>query len=117
VDRFVEEYVFPNRYSTFPLTDDGGTPVGLVTLKRVKGVPADQRASTAVRDVACPIEEVPVVGPDEPLAGVLPRMAGCADGRALVVVDGRLVGLLSPTDVMRHMEIADLRDQRETQHI
>lgn len=113
VDRFVDEYVFPNRYSTFPLTDDGDTPVGLVTLKRVKRVPVDQRPSTTVRDVACPMDEIPVVNPDEPLAGVLPRMAGCSDGRALVVEDGRLVGLLSPTDVMRHLEVAELRSQHE----
>ena len=117
VDRFVEEYVFPNRYSTFPLTEDGDTPAGLVTLKRVKRVPVGERSSTAVRDVACPMDEIPVVGPDEPLADVLPRMAGCSDGRALVVEDGRLVGLLSPTDVMRHLEVAELRGQLQDQHI
>ena len=116
VDQFIDEYVFPNRYSTFPLTDDGGKPAGLVTLNRVKHVPADRRATTVVRDVACPLQDVPVVGPDEPLADLVPRMAGCADGRALVVDDGHIVGLVSPTDVMR-MEIAQLRGPRQDQHI
>jgi Zn-dependent protease/CBS domain-containing protein len=117
VDQFIDEYVFPNRYSTFPLTDNGGKPAGLVTLNRVKHVPADQRATTVVRDVACPLEDVPVVGPDEPVAELIPRMAGCADGRALVVDDGHIVGLVSPTDVMRRMEIAQLRGPRQDQHI
>ena len=117
VDQFIDEYVFPNRYSTFPLTDNGGKPAGLVTLNRVKHVPADQRATTVVRDVACPLQDVPVVGPDEPLAELIPRMAGCADGRALVVDDGHIVGLVSPTDVMRRMEIAQLRGPRQDQHI
>jgi CBS domain-containing protein len=117
VDQFIDEYVFPNRYSTFPLTDNGGEPAGLVTLNRVKHVPADQRATTVVRDVACPLEDVPVVGPDEPVAELIPRMAGCADGRALVVDDGHIVGLVSPTDVMRRMEIAQLRGPRQDQHI
>jgi Zn-dependent protease/CBS domain-containing protein len=117
VDKFIDEYVFPNRYSTFPLTDNGGEPAGLVTLNRVKHVPADQRATTVVRDVACPLEDVPVVGPDEPVAELIPRMAGCADGRALVVDDGHIVGLVSPTDVMRRMEIAQLRGPRQDQHI
>src|SRR5919106_1932649 len=117
VDQFIDEYVFPNRYSTFPLTDNGGKPAGLVTLNRVKHVPPDERATTVVRDVACPLQDVPVVGPDEPLAELVPRMAGCADGRALVVDDGHIVGLVSPTDVMRRMEIAQLRGPRQDQHI
>jgi Zn-dependent protease/CBS domain-containing protein len=117
VDRFLDEYVFPNRYSTFPLTEDGDRPAGLVTLRRVKRVPEDERATTTVADVACPLDDIPVVEPDDPLAEVLPRMAGCTDGRALVVEDGRLVGLLSPTDVMRQLEVAELRSPRQDQRI
>lgn len=117
VDRFIDEYVFPNRYSTFPLTDDGGGPAGLITLKRVKEVPPDERSTTSVREVACPLDEVPLVSPDDPLSDLLPRMAGCSDGRALVVEDGRIVGLVSPTDVMRQLDVAELRGARQAQHI
>lgn len=117
VEEFLEDYVFPHRFSTFPLTEDGGRPAGLVTLNRVKAVPADQRASTPIHEVACPAGDVPQVGPDEPLADLLPRMWGCADGRVLVVEDGRIVGLVSPTDVMRQMEVAELRSPRQDQHI
>lgn len=117
VEQFLEDYVFPNRFSTFPLVEEGGRPAGLVTLGRVKSVPADQRASTPISDVACPVDDVPVVGPDEPLTDLLPRLRGCADGRALIVQDGRTVGLVSPTDVMRQMEVAELRSPRQDQHI
>lgn len=117
VDDFLENYVFRSRYSTFPLTQNGGSAAGLVNLNRVKSVPADERSRATVRDVACPLDEVPVVGPDDPLAELLPRMAGCADGRALVVEDGRIVGIVSPTDVMRQMEIAELRRPRQAEHI
>lgn len=117
VDRFLDEYVFPNRYSTFPLTADDGTPAGMVTLNRVKRVPTDQRATTLVRDVACPPADVPVFAPDDPLTDLLPKMAGCTDGRALVVLEGRLVGLVSPTDVMRRLEIAELRNSAQNHHI
>lgn len=112
VDEFVERYVFPNRYSTFPVTDDGGRVVGLVTLKRVKQVPVDRRGTTAVGDVACALEDVPVVQPDDLLSDLLPQMSGCSDGRTLVMEDGRLVGLVSPTDVMRRLEVDQLRGLR-----
>lgn len=117
VDQFLEDYVFPHRFSTFPLTEDGGRPAGLVTLNRVKAVSADRRASTPIHEVACPVDDVPQVGPDEPLADLLPRMWGCADGRVLVVEDGRIVGLVSPTDVLRQMEVAELHSPRRSQHI
>ena len=38
------------------------------------------------------------------------RMQGCSDGRAVVVdVDGRVIGVVSPTDVARALQVADLR--------
>ena len=40
----------------------------------------------------------------------LERMHGCADGRAVVVDDaGRVVGVLSASDVARTLQLADLR--------
>jgi hypothetical protein len=36
----------------------------------------------------------------------------CADGRALVVSDDQLVGIVSPSDVSRVVQRASLRNQR-----
>jgi CBS-domain-containing membrane protein len=116
VQQLLDGFVFPYRYSTFPLTEDDGTLAGLVSLKRVKEVPAD-RWRVAVRDVACPIDDVPIVAPDDRVVDLLPRMANCADGRALVVESGRLVGIVSPTDVMRQLELADLRHPARSHHL
>lgn len=117
VDAFIRDYVFPSRYSTFPVTGAGGAPVGLITLRRVKAVPEAERASTQVGEVACSLEDLPVVRPDEALADLLPRMRGCADGRALVVSDGRVVGIVSPTDVMRTIERAELHRGKDLQRV
>lgn len=118
VEDFVYEYVFPHHYNTFPVVDDSGDLVGLITLRRVKTVPVDERETTLVRDVACRLEDVPVVGPDTSLADLLPRMTGCSGGRTLVVDGDRLVGLVSPTDIMRRLEVAELTTlRRRSQHI
>jgi Zn-dependent protease/CBS domain-containing protein len=111
---FLDDYVFDHRHSTFPLVDGQGRPVGLITLNRIKHVPAQQRDSTPVLEVACPMDNVPVAGPDDPLIDLVPRMTGSPDGRALVVQDDRLVGIVSPTDIIHRVEIARLARQPQT---
>ncbi len=117
VSRLIDDHVFSSRYSSFPLVDRTGRPAGLVTLNRVKQVPADRRSTTTVADIACPLDAVAVARPDESLADLLPRLAGCSDGRALVLDGERLVGIVSPTDVAHQLEVADLRDARRPQHV
>ena len=67
--------------------------------------------ATRVEAVACPLAEVPIANPDELLLDLLPRLRGCSDGRALVMADGRLAGIVSPTDIARTLELAAIRDR------
>ena len=107
VDRFLHDVVLVERFSTYPLVEDGRL-VGLVTLNRLRGVPAAARATTALREIACPLDEVTVTTPDERLTALLPRLGRCADGRAVVLEGERVVGVLSPTDVARTLQLSDL---------
>ncbi len=116
VDAFLEQYVWGHRFSTFPLRSFGGQLSGLLTLAAIKRVPAARRPEVRVREVACPIDQVPVVSPDDELTSVMGRMSGgCAGGRALVLDGDDLVGIVSPTDISRVVELGPLRreDQRE----
>jgi Zn-dependent protease/CBS domain-containing protein len=107
---FVDRHLLAHRHSAFPLTD-GDRPVGLVTLDRVRQVPYERRSSLRISDVACPPEDLVLTAPDEPLTELLPRLADCADGRALAVEDGRLVGIISPSDISRAVQQGTLRNQ------
>ena len=109
VEAFLEEYVLRHRFSAFPVQNFDGGLAGLVTLNRLKEIPRDRRTEVRVSDVSCPMEQVPVARSDEMLLEVVARMSGCTDGRALVIDDGRLVGIVSPTDVSRALELAALR--------
>ena len=91
------------RHSAFPVVDDGQT-VGLVTVRRINQVPADERDRTTLREVACPLAEVARATPDEPVADLLPRLNACSDGRALVFADGQLAGIVAPADISRALE-------------
>jgi Zn-dependent protease/CBS domain-containing protein len=110
VDAFVGQVALTHRFSTYPLVDHLGRLTGLVTLNRVRAVPLEERATTRLLEIACAPAEVPVARPDDSLVELLERMHGCADGRAVVVDDtGRVVGIVSPSDVARALELADLR--------
>jgi Zn-dependent protease/CBS domain-containing protein len=108
VSELIDGYLFARRHSSFPLVDPDGHPVGLVTLARVKQVPADRRGQTRLRDIAYRLDEVPTAVPEDPLTELLPRLTRVADGRALVLDDGRLVGIVTPTDITRAVERSTL---------
>ncbi|MFI7573931.1 site-2 protease family protein [Micromonospora sp. NPDC049497] len=110
---FVDNYLFAYRHSALPLTEEG-RPVGLVTLDRVRGVAADRRAGTTLAEVSCRSDELVLASPDEQLNDLLPRLSECADGRALVVSEGRLVGIVSPSDISRAVQRGSLRGQLAT---
>jgi Zn-dependent protease/predicted transcriptional regulator len=109
VEEFIRRTALIHPFSSYPLTDPTGRLLGLVTLNRVRSVPAERRASTKLSEIACRPEEVPTARPDEPLADLLPRMAGCADGRAIVTDgNGAVVGIVSPSDVSRAVQLASV---------
>lgn len=109
VDAFLEDYALRHRFSSFPVERFDGELDGLVTINRLKGVPRDQRGAVRVLDVACPLAEVPIVRSDAMLLDLAGQLSGCADGRALVIDDGRLVGIVSPTDIARAVELSAAR--------
>lgn len=111
VASFIDQVVLHQRFSTYPLVDEYGRLTGLVTLNRIRQVPPDRRPEATLQEIACPPEEVPTARPEEPLVDLLPRLAGCTDGRAVVVdPDGRVIGVVSPRDVARMTAIAELRE-------
>jgi Zn-dependent protease/predicted transcriptional regulator len=103
VTQFLNDYLPWSRHSAFPVVADG-QPVGLVTVHRINQVPAGRRGETTLREVACPLSEVAQTTPNEPVADLLPRLNECSEGRALVLDDGHLAGIVSPADISRALE-------------
>jgi Zn-dependent protease/CBS domain-containing protein len=115
VEELLSSEAIRHRYSSFPLTDNGSGPIGLVTFSQVRRVPPEQRASTRLRDIACPLDQVAQARPEEPAADLLPRLSECAEGRALVISNGTLVGIVTPSDVsraLRWLGVPGLHPQR-----
>ena len=95
---FVDEYLLAHRHSAFPVVDVNGHPVGLITIEHVRGVPASQRATKTVGEVAVPMDRIAVVRPTDPARDLLDRVIE-GDGAVLVVDGDRVAGIVTATDV------------------
>lgn len=92
------------KYGAFPVVY-GSTTHGLVTLQNMKEVPREKWSETRVSRILTPLKEAMVVRPDSDAADVMMKMASQNVGRAMVMDNGELVGLLSRTDMMRFIQM------------
>jgi len=103
----LHDYVLARHCSAFPVLDGSGRLAGLVTLGRLRAVPPARRETTPVGEIAFPAHDVTIAAPDDLILDVLRTSARGGDGRILVVTDGQLVGIVSPTDVTRAFQFAE----------
>ena len=106
VAELIDDYLFRFRHSAYPVVDDLGRPVGLVTLERIRTVPPALRSSTDLRSIAFPMSEVPCRQTHDDALPLVGELATSRPGRALVFEGTNLVGIVSRTDIVR---ILDLR--------
>ena len=107
VAQFVEEAAGNRRFSSYPVVD-GERLVGVVLLAAAAAVPPAQRERRRVAEIMTGREQVTTVGGSRAAADVLAQLAGQGK-RAMVVEDGRLVGVVSGTDVIRERALAQAR--------
>ena len=106
--RFMDEIMWTRRYTSYPVVS-GDRAVGLLPFRCVAEVPRAEWDTRRVGDCMLTLEGVPAVAPDDEVVDALAELGESDVGRALVLVDGRLVGFLSITDVLRALEVGALR--------
>jgi CBS-domain-containing membrane protein len=57
-----------------------------------------------IREVTCPLDTVSTAGSADPVTNLLGVAEDCSEGRTLVVDGGRLVGIISPSDINRLLQ-------------
>ncbi len=111
----LENHFHGYHFSSYPLVGAQDRVEGLTSMRRLRHVPPHLRGTTRLIDAASPVSELPVATPGEPLVELLQRMEASPDGRAIVLDNaGRLVGIVSPSDVARYVQVAMLRSQGRT---
>lgn len=101
---FADEVFFPHRFATYPVAANG-VPLGLLPFRAVAAVPREQWPSQTAADAMITLDGVVTTPTDEPAEDLLRRLASAPPHRALVLDDGRLVGLVSLTDLARLIEM------------
>jgi Zn-dependent protease/CBS domain-containing protein len=104
IAEFMDDIVWKNRHTTYPVTDNGHA-LGLLPFRRVAEVPRSEWETRKVSDCMVPADQVPVVSEDDELIDAVAELSEGDIHRALVVDGDRFVGLLSATDVARALEI------------
>jgi Zn-dependent protease/CBS domain-containing protein len=104
VEDALHGYVLASRHSTFPTYDEAGRLSGLLTLTALKNVAPGARPTTLIKEIICPLDEVSTANPADPVTSVLGLPEGCSEGRTLIVDGGRLVGIISPSDINRLLQ-------------
>ena len=98
--------------STWLVTGPGGLVVGVLGLGQLRSVRGDARLTSRVGELATPIEQSPVAYADEQVVDVIQRLGGTST-RALVrdhsTWGSEIVGLLTPEDIARSVELGKLR--------
>jgi Zn-dependent protease len=103
LEQFMDRVFLPTRHTAYPVLS-GSRAAGIVSFRHALERPQTEWRTTTVREVMIDAAEASVA-PDAPLGEVLPDLAQGDLRRLLVCRRGRLMGLLSWTDVSRFLEV------------
>jgi Zn-dependent protease/CBS domain-containing protein len=99
LQRLVDEHVLGRGARCF-LVSRGDSPVGLMTLHRLKEVPREQWPNMTAADAMVPMDRVKRIAPDEELGAALEEMDRDGVNQLPVMSDGRVLGMLGREDVI-----------------
>jgi Zn-dependent protease len=104
-----EQYFARYRYTAFPVTDDCGRAIGMLSIDQLERTSPSRRATMLVGDRA-DRDPALLIGDRSDVANLIEQPAFGRVGRAAVLDDeGRPVGIVSITDVERAIRATGLR--------
>jgi Zn-dependent protease/predicted transcriptional regulator len=105
VEDLVENHVLKHGQRAFPVTVGNNDLAGIITLVDIKGLPRERWATTRVSDVMTKLDKLRIVHPRDDLASVVNLMDGTNINQIPVTENGRLVGIVSRTDIVRFFSV------------
>ncbi|MFL6222893.1 MAG: M50 family metallopeptidase [Actinomycetes bacterium] len=96
----VDGYFMRYDHSAFPVDEQGRT-IGLLTLRGVRRVPSQEWSTRRVREHMVPLDDQVLVAPHARMDDVLGKLEDGEANRVLVVQDGEVVGIITPSDLTR----------------
>jgi Zn-dependent protease len=104
VEELVRDYIYRHQFTNFPVLNRDEF-IGMVSLEGVKTISKDLWGFKQVRDIMTPVEFVPCLAPADDSSEALSKMIS-GDIRCMPVVEnGKLMGMVSRTDIMNLFKI------------
>ncbi len=104
---FVNQVVLRHGLSFVPVVEDG-VLLGHIDHAMLSGIDRENWSSTQVGDVFAGLDAGSYVDPGMPVENLLKEIAARGRRKFLVVKDGELVGVISLSDLARHLQLSDL---------
>ncbi len=104
LSEIVHDHILSRAIRSLPVVW-GDQLMGMITLNEIRDVPRERWAETPASAVMTPREQLQTVGPDEELSNALGILAEHDINQLPVVTDGRLVGLLSRSNVLGLLQV------------
>ncbi|MFH0849032.1 MAG: site-2 protease family protein [archaeon] len=106
----IKDYFMRYKHGGYPILD-GENLVGILTLEDVRKVPESDRTRIQVKEIMTLIANVETTHPEETAADALMRLSRRDVGRLPVVQNGKLVGIITRSDLMH---VIKLRTELQT---
>jgi predicted transcriptional regulator len=97
----VDQYFMRHDHGAFPVVEDGGHTIGILTLRAVKRLPQEEWDVRTARDAMEPLGEQSTVEASARMDNVLSKLQDGQARRVLVRRGDEVVGIITPSDVAR----------------
>jgi CBS domain-containing protein len=104
VEDAITNYFMRYKHGGYPILD-GEKLVGILTLEDVRKVPENNRNRLRVSEIMTPINSIEAAHPEETAADALMRLSRKGVGRLPVIQNGRLVGIITRSDLMHAIKL------------
>ncbi|MGA7271968.1 MAG: CBS domain-containing protein, partial [Acidimicrobiia bacterium] len=99
-----DDYFMRHNYNSFPVTSDHHT-LGLVSMKAIREVARERWDRVLVDEILEPLSEMCTVGVTDDIGNVVDKLMQGEVGRVVVVDHDEVIGLITPRDVVRWLEL------------
>jgi predicted transcriptional regulator len=104
LSRVITDYFLRYGYRGFPVAQEKRV-LGVISLAEVKSVPEEERDSKKAEDVMRPRSEKIEIAPEASLSDALQKMTQEEMGRLLVMEKDQMLGMITKTGLLRHLEL------------
>lgn len=104
LDQLVNDYFLRYKFGRFPIID-GERLLGVIGIHDVKEIPREKWSLTTVGEVVPPLKQSLIISPKEEASRALIQMTQEDVGHLSVVSNGKLVGLVTRSDILRLIKV------------